>query len=126
MPGHGTFYWNELMTDDLAKAKAFYGGSIGWEFSEMPMPEGTYTLIHRKGEEAPVGGMMHWPAQGGAPTNYWFAYLHVDDLDSALEKVPAAGGTILRPAFDVPGVGRIAIVKDAAGAVLGWMTPASV
>ena len=31
---------------------------------------------------------------------------------------------ILRPAFDVPGVGRFAIVKDSAGAFIGWITPA--
>ena len=27
--------------------------------------------------------------------------------------------------FDVPGVGRIAIIKQPGGAVIGWMTPAS-
>jgi hypothetical protein len=28
----------------------------------------------------------------------------------------------MRPPFDVPGVGRIAIVRDVNGAVMGWMT----
>ena len=27
---HGNFYWNELMTRDVEKAKKFYGDTIGW------------------------------------------------------------------------------------------------
>ncbi len=30
----------------------------------------------------------------------------------------------MRDIFDVPGVGRIAIVRDPTGAVVGWMTSA--
>ena len=33
------------------------------------------------------------------------------------------GGKIIRPPFDVEGVGRIAIVADPTGAMMGWMTP---
>jgi len=29
-PGH--FHWNELMTRDLAAAKAFYGAVCGWTY----------------------------------------------------------------------------------------------
>ena len=37
----------------------------------------------------------------------------------------AACAQLMRPIFDVPGVGRIAILKDATGAGLGWITPAA-
>ncbi len=52
---------------------------------------------------------------------HWFTYIAVDDVDSRVAKVEAAGGMVIRPPFDVPGVGRIAIVKDKGGAVCGWM-----
>jgi predicted enzyme related to lactoylglutathione lyase len=29
----------------------------------------------------------------------------------------------MKPAFDVPGVGRIAILTEPGGASIGWMTP---
>jgi predicted enzyme related to lactoylglutathione lyase len=29
MAAHGTFVWFELNTDDVAKAKAFYGETLG-------------------------------------------------------------------------------------------------
>lgn len=37
---HGTFYWNELMTRDVERAKRFYGDTIGWRFDPMQMPDG--------------------------------------------------------------------------------------
>jgi uncharacterized protein len=49
----------------------------------------------------------------------------VDDVDARLRRAVAAGATALREPFDIPGVGRIAILRDAAGAVIGFITPAS-
>ena len=37
---HGTFCWNELMTHDAEKAKAFYSKTVGWAFDAMPMVGG--------------------------------------------------------------------------------------
>lgn len=125
MPGHGTIYWNELMTADVEASKAFYAAAIGWTYTAMPTSEGTYWLIQAAGQEAPAGGMMQFSGEAGAPTNLWFTYLHVDDLDRALDSARSAGGQVLREPFEVPGVGRIAIVMDSTGAVLGWMTPAA-
>ena len=33
-----TFYWNELMTRDVERAKKFYADTFGWSFDAMPMP----------------------------------------------------------------------------------------
>jgi hypothetical protein len=52
------------------------------------------------------------------------AYIAVDDIDARLAKAEANGATVLRPAFDVPGIGRIAILQDPSGGAIGWMTPA--
>ena len=40
---HGKFYWNELMTRDVERAKKFYADTLGWSFDGMPMPGGTGT-----------------------------------------------------------------------------------
>ena len=123
MTGHGTFHWNELMTGDVEKAKTFFSQTIGWSFNEMPMPEGTYRAA-MVGDK-PVGGIMSM--QGIVPEGtppHWISYLAVDDIDARSAKVVSAGGEIKREPFDVPNVGRIAIVQDASGAVMGWITPA--
>ena len=119
---HGQFYWNELMTTDVAKAKAFYAKTLGWSYEEMDMPNGVYHII-KLGENM-VGGLMQMPADMPAGTpSHWFAYVSVDDVDARIAQVVANGGKVVAPPFDVEGVGRIGIVQDPAGATVGWMTP---
>jgi hypothetical protein len=53
-------------------------------------------------------------------------YLAVDDVDARAKKATAAGATLMRPLFDIPGIGRIAILREPGGAGVGWMTPVAV
>jgi hypothetical protein len=55
---------------------------------------------------------------------HWFDYVEVDNVDKRAAACASAGGAILRPPFDIPNVGRIAIVQDSSGAPLGLMTSA--
>ncbi|MFT5507283.1 MAG: putative enzyme related to lactoylglutathione lyase [Hyphomicrobiaceae bacterium] len=124
MPGHGTFHWNELMTGDVEAAKAFFAETVGWEFDGMPMPEGMYWVA--KVDDQPVAGIMAMTddVPKGVPP-HWLPYLEVDDIDVRLAKIKAAGGEVLRDVFEVPQVGRFAILKDSTGAAMGWITPAN-
>ncbi len=123
MWSHGKFYWNELMTRDAEAAKRFYGTALGWTFEAMAHPLGTYWVAKLGGES--VAGML--PMSGpdfAAVPEQWFSYVAVDDVDARLRSAIASGGKAIRQPFDVPNVGRIAIVQDPAGAVSGWITPA--
>ncbi|MCW8943372.1 MAG: VOC family protein [Sedimenticola sp.] len=117
----GVFYWNELMTRDPEKAKRFYAETLGWSFEAWGEDDGAY-FIAMMGEK-PVAGIfnMNNPEFEGIP-EHWFSYICVDDVDKTSEMVTAAGGSLMRPVFDVPDVGRIAIVQDSNGAVVGMMT----
>lgn len=121
---HGLFHWNELMTWDTEKAKAFYAETLGWGYEAFPMEQGEY-IVCKAGDKVAGGIMEMKPEMGfdGIPDN-WFSYIAVDDVDARVAKVAAAGGEVMRPPFDVPEVGRIAIVKDKVGGVVGWITPA--
>ncbi len=120
---HGHFYWNELMTRDSEAAKSFYGNTVGWTFDAMPMDDGGTYWVCKDGDQ-PVGGIFDMTKSEfeGMPP-HWFSYIAVDDVDARVEKATKAGASLKRPTFEVPGVGRIAIVQDPTGAVLGWMTP---
>ncbi|MGI9485150.1 MAG: VOC family protein [Geminicoccaceae bacterium] len=125
MTDHGHFHWNELMTHDAEAAKAFYGDLAGWTFDGMDMGDGLTYWVGMNGGK-PAGGIF--PMSGtdfDSMPPQWMAYLAVDDIDACIEKAKTAGAEIVKPAFDIPGVGRIAMLKDPSGAVLGWMTPAS-
>jgi uncharacterized protein len=121
---HGQFHWNELMARDVGRAKKFYQDTIGWKFDAMPMGPGMTYWIAKQGDQ-PVGGIFEikGPDFENVPES-WMAYLAVDDIDARVKKATAAGAKLMRPAFDVPGVGRIAILKEPGGATIGWITPA--
>ena len=122
---HGTFYWNELMARDVAGAKKFYADTMGWSYDAMPMPDGggSYWIAMMDGE--PVGGILDISAPDfGSVPESWMAYIAVDDVDARVAKAIKAGAKLMKPAFDVSGVGRIAILMQPDGAGVGWMTPA--
>ena len=123
MATNGSFYWNELMTKDAEAAKKFYGATLGWTFESMDQVDGAIYWIAKVGEEA-VAGIFTIPADDDETGEGWFAYIAVNDLSTALARATSEGGEVLREPWDVPGVGRIAIVADAQGIGTGWMTPA--
>ncbi len=120
MADHGTISWSELNTHDPEKAKAFYASTLDWSYEPMPMPQGTYWII--KSGQRTVGGIfpMSGPDFAGMP-DHWFTYIEVDDVDGRLARLAAAGGSVIRPPWDIPNVGRVAIVRDAVGAGMAWI-----
>lgn len=120
MKQHGAFSWNELMTTDVAGAKAFYGEMFGWEMQDEQTPKMTYTML--KSGDKEVGGMMALPEDfKGAPAA-WGSYVTVDDVDAQATKAEQLGGQIVMPAQDIPNVGRFAVITDPQGAMLTLIT----
>jgi hypothetical protein len=119
---HGTFCWNELMTRDVEGAMRFYRDTIGWSFEPMKMDSGTYWIAKEGGKN--VGGLFELtsPEFDGVQES-WMSYLAVDDVDQRVAKAVKAGAKLMKPIFDVPGVGRIAILMQPGGAGVAWMTP---
>lgn len=112
-----TFVWYELMTTDAPAATAFYQQVVGWQAADAGMPGMDYTLL--SAGEGHIGGLMALPAEalaaGARPG--WVGYIAVDDVDDQAARLLQAGGAVLRPADDIPGVGRFATVADPQGAV---------
>lgn len=125
-PGHegeprtGEVAWHELLSDDHEGAFSFYSDLFGWQKGEaMDMGEmGVYQIVERNG--IPLGGFMNRPPE--VPSN-WMYYVRVDDIDATLEKIRAAGGTVLMGPMDVPGGGRIAQSLDPQGAAFAVFQP---
>jgi predicted enzyme related to lactoylglutathione lyase len=123
MAAHGNFHWNELLARNIEGAKDFYAKTIGWSYQPMTMADGaTYWLAMLDGE--PVAGLfpINRPEYAGVP-ECWMSYLAVDDIDARVKKAVAAGAKLMKPIFDVPDVGRIAMLTEPGGAGVGWITP---
>jgi uncharacterized protein len=121
---HGTFHWNELLARDVAAAKKFYADTIGWTYDRMPTPDGQTYWVAKMGGQ-PVAGIfdISGPDYKGVP-DAWMPYLAVDDVDARVKKAVAAGAKVMKPAFEVPGIGRIVTLMQPGGAGIGWITPA--
>lgn len=115
----GKIGWNELATSDPAAALAYYTKLFGWETESFPMPQGEYTMLKHNG--VTFGGVMKAP-QPGMPTA-WTNYVSVEDVDDTVAKSNGLGGSVCMPPTDIPDVGRIAIIRDPQGGVIGLHQP---
>jgi len=109
----------ELNTNDVKKAKDFYGKLFDWKLEDMPSPGGGYTMI-RVGEGT-GGGMMKNPIPG-APS-FWLSYVAVDDIEAATKKAKSLGAQIMKDVTPVMDYGWLSIITDPTGATLGLWKP---
>lgn len=113
--------WVELATRDVARAEAFHHAVLGWTFADHhAAPPAVYRVVQAGGEG--VAGLLRMGAEWGAIPSHWSLYLQVDDVDAMAARAVALGGTVRIPAFDAPGVGRIARIDDPTGAGLYLIT----
>ena len=120
---HGNFAWHELYTRDVEAAKAFYAATVSWTFEGMPMPHENRTCWVARVGDKPVAGILDMRGiVPDADPPHWLSYLEVDDVDRLVAEVQSRGGRIVRPPFDVPEFGRIAIGADGTGAFMAWVT----
>ncbi|MBV8792515.1 MAG: VOC family protein [Pseudolabrys sp.] len=120
---HGKFIWNELNTHNLDVAKKFLSTALGWSFEKMEIPGSTYWII-KNGHDS-VGGIFDMSGDAhfkGVP-EHWLSYVAVDDIDTRYKNALKNGAKEGRLPFDVPGVGRIGILAQPGGAMVGWITP---
>ncbi len=115
----GIFSWNELMTPDLAAAKAFYTEIFGWTYTEETIAEGPmagqlYVVAHAG--EFMAAGMLPLCSPDIPPN--WGAYVTVENLEDTLAKVEKMGGKVIVPGTPVQKVGIFAVIQDNAGAFL--------
>ena len=116
MTTHGAFSWMELHSGDAGKGRSFYTELLDWGIEEMDMGQGIYPVITNG--EAKLGGFPPFEAE----TPHWLPYVTVDDVDKRVEKAKSLGAAVVREPMSIPGVGRMATIKDPVGAVIALIT----
>lgn len=111
----GTPCWVDLMSTDLAAARLFYEGLFGWQLSDTGPDTGGYVMASVGGRS--VAGLG--PMMAAEHPCVWTVYLASPDADATVERIAAAGGTVIAPAFDVLDSGRMAIAQDPTGGTFG-------
>lgn len=113
----------EIMGQDVAKLRRFYGDVFGWTIAD-PMPQSgiEYSLVD------PVPGHKHGISGGfgKAPEGYGghvTFYVVVNDVGEALDTVEANGGTRMMGPDQVPGGPVIGLFHDPEGHTVGVVAP---
>ena len=114
----GKFVWYDLITDDAAVARQFYGGLFGWSFEKTKGPGGDeYFLALDDGVY--VAGIVTRPDPAdGTEFSRWLPYVSVADVDASADRTRSGGGRVAVAPLDVR-LGRVAAIVDPEGAALG-------
>jgi uncharacterized protein len=117
----GKFVWADLVTDDLAAARAFYEKVFRWSFREY----GGYVI--GANDERPLCGIFQRPRPEDQPQAKprWIGYLSVANVKRAERAVTNAGGRVLAEPRKFPRRGEQALFADAEGALFGVIKSSS-
>lgn len=120
----GSFCWIELGTTDQDAAKAFYGKLFDWAATDVPIgPGSVHTTFRLGGRDAAAAYSLAANGEGGPPR--WTIFVAVPDADDAARRARALGARVEREAFDVMGLGRMAVLRDPLGAAFRVWQPGS-
>jgi predicted enzyme related to lactoylglutathione lyase len=121
----------EIPADDVPRASEFYRSIFGWNLMDMSGQGMDYTIAmtapvdeqQRPTEPGAInGGMMKRSAEVPAPV----ITIEVAAIDDAMARIEGAGGSVVQPRQEIPGMGAFAYFRDSEGNVLGlWENAAS-
>ena len=119
----GAMCWNQMASRNIEASKRFYGSVFGWAGVTTPYETSSYTAFRHNGAE--VAGMVEmdrsWPRD---LPSHWMTYFGVDDCDAAADLAVDLGGAVAVEPFDMPQVGRTAVLGDPHGAVFSILAVA--
>ena len=117
----GAPIWFDLISEDTARAAAFYSELFGWEVDAPPNVEfGGYQNFVKNGRR--VAGLSP-VMEGGGPPNVWSVYLYTTDATATAEDVAKSGGSIIVPPMAIGDDGTMVFAIDSAGAAIGFWQP---
>lgn len=112
-PPPGSIAHTEFASEDPAATRAFLESVFGWQFQSVDMPNGPYHMY-----EAPGGSRGGVRGLNGPEPASVVSYVEVEDLTQAQKKVEKAGGRVVLPRVDVPGMGAFFWFQVPGGPVL--------
>ncbi len=124
---HGTFCWVGLATADVAAAKAFYTSLFGWETEDLSAGDaGTFTMVRHRGRDVAILYLQQPEARAAGAAPHWTSYISVENADATAARASELGGSpVFRAPFDVLDAGRVAAIRDLAGAIVSLWQPRS-
>jgi predicted enzyme related to lactoylglutathione lyase len=114
----------EIPADDVDRATRFYRSIFGWRLTNVPGMDYTSVVTTPVDEESQLprepgainGGLYRRSAD--LPSTPVLT-IDVESVDDALKQIEAAGGSVVQPRTELPGMGAFAYFTDPEGNTLG-------
>ena len=126
----GKVIWHELLTEDMAAAKRFYGELFGWSFEAIgsdadALVASNYTMAYLNGN--PVAGMIDATLfeDGHDNLSQWVSVISVGDIEYSTTEIRRTEGSVLGGPTDLADRGQIAAVADPQGALFAILQTAT-
>lgn len=105
----------DILANEPEKLIDFYGKVLGWKFTKWDGPM-EYWMINTGEGDGIDGGLSKKSAQSSNVNT-----IQIENLNETIAKVQENGGTIISPRSAIPGIGWIALFKDAEDNIFGLM-----
>lgn len=107
--------WVDAVHRDPVAAAEFYSALFDWECERSDSPDAHIVGRIRGLDVAGLGATD----PGGSDVATWNTYVWASSADETTAAAVAAGGTVVTAPIDIPGAGRLAMVADPEGAIVG-------
>jgi len=116
LAGVGDWFWVQLFSKDPVGALSFYQNVFGLEGvpDTRTGREDDFLLVSGGHSRA---GMV--PLEGNSRRGAWLGFVRVTDIDKSIRTAEKIGGQVLKAPAEVGDTGRIAIIADPYGGVVG-------
>ena len=117
----GQIVWHDLFTDGVNMSRTFYAAIAGWHYvieqaEDFAWGGGERDFIIALSDDDAGAGFVE---NNNVGARGWVPYVEVQDVDLVALMAVNLDGTLLKPPFDVPGVGRNCLLRDPTGAIFG-------
>jgi predicted enzyme related to lactoylglutathione lyase len=116
--------WFEIYVKDMPRAKAFYEGTLGTRLQRLETTAAGVTEMWAfsmsNDTYGATGALVRMDAGPSGGSGGTIVYFECDDCAVEIGRVPANGGTVMKPKFSIGPHGFIALGTDTEGNAIGF------
>ncbi|HEU5114167.1 MAG TPA: VOC family protein [Candidatus Paceibacterota bacterium] len=125
-------FWFEIPAKDRKKVGDFYAKAFGWKIIPLDAKAGEYTVVHTSETDADGmpkennrinGGIFKLTDENKECANTPNIVVATGDINKTVNDIKAAGGTILKGPYEIPGYGTYVLFEDTEGTRGAAMQP---
>ncbi len=116
--GPGSIGWHDLTVPNADTVRDFYAAVVGWRHQAVSMGDYHDYVMLQPDHDIPAGGVCHARGVNADIPPQWLIYVRVESLEDALERCREKDGRVVCEPRSAGG-GRMAVIADPAGAVIG-------